>query len=137
MSVPAGYRDPLGSRRVEETFWARGETPAIPVGLGFLARIASGLFGLGLFVRRLAYRAGLKRSVRLDCPVISVGNLTAGGTGKTPCVAWVTALLQEAGARPTVLTRGYRGGDEAALLTRGGVGTSGVPVIVNPDRKAG
>ena len=95
------------------------------------------MFGLGLFLRRSAYRAGIKKSVRLDCPVISVGNLTAGGTGKTPCVAWVTALLQEAGARPTVLTRGYRGGDEAALLTRGGVGTSGVPVIVNPDRRAG
>lgn len=70
-------------------------------------------------------------------PVISVGNITTGGTGKTPMVVWVIQRLRHAGRRPAILTRGYksRGGvsDEAELLKA----QTGVPVIVNPDRIAG
>lgn len=68
-------------------------------------------------------------------PVLSVGNLSVGGTGKTPMTAWAAARLRESGARPAVLLRGYGEGDDeprvhAALNPE-------VPVIVNPDRVLG
>ena len=69
---------------------------------------------------------------------VSVGNLTAGGTGKTPVVRRVAEHLHASGRRPAVLTRGYRGGDEArelADLFR--LGGFDVPVVVDPDRVAG
>jgi tetraacyldisaccharide 4'-kinase len=70
-------------------------------------------------------------------PVISVGNITTGGTGKTPMVVWVIEHLRRAERRPAILTRGYKShegvSDEAQLLRA----QAGVPVIVNPDRVAG
>ena len=101
-------------------------------------------------LRRLAYVSGLKRSRRLPVPVIVVGNLTAGGTGKTPLVIWLASLLRAAGRHPGIVSRGYRGrathwpqavhadsdprlvGDEPVLLARHG----GCPVVVGPDRVA-
>jgi tetraacyldisaccharide 4'-kinase len=72
-----------------------------------------------------------------DVSVISVGNITTGGTGKTPMVAWVVERLRQADRRPAILTRGYKShagvSDEAELLKA----QTGVPVIVNPDRIAG
>jgi len=73
------------------------------------------------------------RQHRSAVPVLSVGNLSVGGTGKTPLAAWAAARLRDAGARPAVLLRGY-GGDEPlvhALLN------PDIPVIANPDRLAG
>lgn len=64
--------------------------------------------------------------------VVSVGNLAVGGTGKTPLAAWAVGVLQEAGARPAVLLRGY-GDDETALHGRW---NPGVPVVADPDRVA-
>ncbi len=93
--------------------------------------------------RNWAYDRG--RGVRrLPRPVVSVGNLTTGGTGKTPVVRWLCERLRDAGRRPAVLMRGYKAepgerGDEQAmlegLLNRGGV----PPVIVHAegDRVAG
>jgi tetraacyldisaccharide 4'-kinase len=100
-------------------------------------------------VRRVAYAKRVMRSTRLSCPVIVVGNLTAGGTGKTPLVCWLASQLTERGYRPGVVSRGYGGssrrprlvrhsdkpefvGDEAVLLAR----RSGVPVAVGRDRPA-
>jgi len=59
--------------------------------------------------RATAYRSGFLRSKRLPGTVISIGNLTAGGTGKTPLVLWLAQRLHEEGKRAAVLTRGYRG----------------------------
>ncbi len=88
-------------------------------------------------LRRWAYRKGIRKSRAVDAPVICIGNITVGGTGKTPMVAWVVGQLQKAGHRPAILTRGYKavGGmsDEAELLKR----LTGVPVVINPDRVAG
>lgn len=88
-------------------------------------------------LRRWAYRHKLLPSFHANIPVVCVGNITTGGTGKTPMVAWVVERLKEAGHAPAILTRGYKasGGksDEADLLAR----LTGVPVIVNPDRAAG
>jgi tetraacyldisaccharide 4'-kinase len=88
--------------------------------------------------RNRAFDAGRRPAQRVHCPVISVGNITAGGTGKTPMVADVVEQLRQSGRTPAVLIRGYKstaaGSDEATLLSRQ---LGGVPVIVNPDRIAG
>ncbi|MBN1941952.1 MAG: tetraacyldisaccharide 4'-kinase [Phycisphaerae bacterium] len=91
-------------------------------------------YGLAMHCRRTAYRNGWLRSEGTAAPVICVGNLTVGGTGKTPMVAWLVGQLQSAGRRPAILTRGYKAvagqSDEAALLAK----LTAVPVIANADR---
>jgi tetraacyldisaccharide 4'-kinase len=66
-------------------------------------------YGTAVRVRSRAYEMGLLRPKRLDARVISVGNLTVGGTGKTPMVLWIAQRLLEQGKRVGILTRGYRG----------------------------
>ena len=56
---------------------------------------------------RLSYGGGIRPRRRLPCPVISIGNLTVGGTGKTPLTMWVARWYQEHGYRVAVLSRGY------------------------------
>ena len=65
-------------------------------------------YGVGVRLRTLLFGLGLLRSKRLPCPVISVGNLTAGGTGKTPLVMWIAKVLAEKGVPVAILTRGYK-----------------------------
>lgn len=65
------------------------------------------LYGTAVRTRTLLYRAGLLRTVRAPLPVISVGNITVGGTGKTPLVAWIAHALADEGFSPCILTRGY------------------------------
>lgn len=66
-------------------------------------------YGAAAHLRARAYRKGLLRQRRLDGVVISVGNLTVGGTGKTPMVLWLAQRLVEEGHRVGILTRGYQG----------------------------
>lgn len=73
------------------------------------AALASRLYGLGARMRRNLYARGLLRTKRLPAPVVSVGNLTVGGTGKTPVVACLARLLQDRGQRVAILSRGYGG----------------------------
>lgn len=61
-------------------------------------------------LRRAAYRTGILRSHRVACPLIVIGNVTVGGTGKTPFVIWMTRYLQQRGLRVGVVLRGYGGG---------------------------
>lgn len=87
-------------------------------------------------IRNALYDRGILPSVRAEARVISVGNLTAGGTGKTPVVIALARAALRAGLRPAVLIRGYRKAgssesDEARLLERA---LSGVPVVVGPER---
>ena len=70
-------------------------------------------YGAAAWMRAAAYEAGLLRGKRLNANVISVGNLTVGGTGKTPMVLWMAQRLREEGKKVGILTRGYRGGDGA------------------------
>jgi tetraacyldisaccharide 4'-kinase len=71
------------------------------------------LYGAAVRTRLSLYRQGILKSERVGVPVISVGNLTAGGTGKTPLVEWTARALAREGRRACVLTRGYGRADEA------------------------
>lgn len=108
----------------------------------------SGLYGAVVRVRSALYRWGWLHAARLPAPVIVVGNLTAGGTGKTPLTMAVVAALRARGYRPGVVSRGYGGSQREPLLlgvtpdpARVGdepclIHASGVPVAVGRDRPA-
>jgi tetraacyldisaccharide 4'-kinase len=66
------------------------------------------LYGMGAAARARAYQGGWLPTRKLPRPVVSIGNLTAGGTGKTPLVRWTVDRLIQHGLRPAVLIRGYR-----------------------------
>jgi tetraacyldisaccharide 4'-kinase len=133
-------------------YWENPDTPVVTAGLSAL----SVAYRAALAVRDSAYRWGVLRTGHLPCPVISVGNLTLGGSGKTPTVEAVVRTLRElgheAGALPAVVSRGYgrttRGvhvvsdrdgvhadvrtaGDEPLLLAER---LPGVPVVVGENR---
>lgn len=93
----------------------------------------SWLFAAGTGVRNALYDLGVLRSEPLPIPAISVGNLSVGGTGKTPVSAWVAQQLVALGASPAIVMRGY-GDDEPLVHERL---NPNVPVIVNADRVAG
>jgi tetraacyldisaccharide 4'-kinase len=73
-------------------------------------------FRLGVACRRAAYRRGWLKTRRLSRPVVSIGNLTVGGTGKTPLAALVAKVLLQHGWKPSILTRGYARRSETDLV---------------------
>ena len=84
----------------------------------FALGIPSAMWGAVARARRLAYKRGLLQSRHLTIPVISVGNITVGGTGKTPTVAWLVEKLAGRGHTSAVLTRGYGRRDTAVRVLR-------------------
>ncbi len=110
----------------------------------------SWLFCLIAIVRRQLYSIGLFKSVDMPVPVVIVGNITAGGSGKTPLVIALVQLLKQAGYHPGIISRGYGGkadtwpqqvrpdsdpsmvGDEPVLITT----SCQAPMAVGPDRVA-
>lgn len=96
-------------------------------------RPLSGVYGVAGRVRGALYDRGILRSHDLALPAIGVGNLSVGGTGKTPVAAWVAAELARRGAVPAVVLRGY-GGDEPIVHA---TLNPGIRVVVAADRVAG
>jgi len=94
---------------------------------------ASGLWRAGMGLRELAYRRGWRPTHSLPLPSVAVGNLTVGGSGKTPIASWIAAHYAARGVRPGILLRGY-GADEV-LVHRHDVPEA--IVVANPDRVAG
>jgi tetraacyldisaccharide 4'-kinase len=110
----------------------------------------SWLFGLIVACRRAAYRVGVLRRIHLSRPVVVIGNVTVGGTGKTPFTIWLAMQLLAKGVRVGIVLRGYGGnspqwprdvssdsapeevGDEAVLLAT----RTGAIVVAGPDRVA-
>jgi len=120
-----------------------------PLALLGLTDLVEGVNALANF----AYRHRLKKTHAAEVPVISVGNIAFGGTGKTPLVAALARTLLAAGAKPAILTRGYRRREKAPVTVRGGDDASwervgdepallaralpDVPIVVDPDRVRG
>lgn len=95
-------------------------------------------YAAAMRIRNLRYDRGWARVHRAEVPVISVGNLTMGGTGKTPLVEWLVRRLTERGLRAGIVSRGYGASsgeqnDEARELAEK---LPGVPHVLNPDRAA-
>lgn len=88
------------------------------------------LYGLLLTIRTMLYHNGLLTVKRLPCPVISIGNITVGGTGKTPVTALVARNLQARGLRVAVLSRGYGGNLEGQVA----VVSDGQKVTLQPEQ---
>ncbi|PCH85163.1 MAG: tetraacyldisaccharide 4'-kinase [Piscirickettsiaceae bacterium] len=117
-----------------------------PIALVFVP--LSWLFAIIITIRKFLYNKGFKTSTKVVTPVIIVGNITVGGTGKTPLVIWLAQLLEKAGYCPGIISRGYKGiasswpqqaredsdsrvvGDEAKILAK----RAGCPVAVGPNR---
>jgi tetraacyldisaccharide 4'-kinase len=111
----------------------------------------AGLYSLLSVMRRFLYRAGLMRTQHAKVPVIVIGNITAGGTGKTPVTVWLANALAERGFSPGIVSRGYGGsksgtsmrvdarsdpavvGDEPVLIAM----RTGRPVVVDAERARG
>lgn len=72
-----------------------------------MRRLLAALYGFGVAARNSAYDSGFLHGAKLPVPVVSVGNLTVGGSGKTPLVEGIVRLLRARGRRPAVVTRGY------------------------------
>ena len=115
---------------------------------GWLLLPLSGIYWLILGVRKFLYECGVFKTYKADIPIIVVGNITAGGTGKTPTVLWLVEQLRARGFTPGIVSRGYGGskantsmrveadtdasvaGDEPVLLAR----RAQCPVVVDPNR---
>ncbi len=126
-----------------EARWYGGRKP------GFALRTLAALYGSVVRLRRAAYRRGWLRVHRVGVPVIVVGNIAVGGSGKTPLVIALVEHLRKQGWKPGVVSRGYgrksrsqrvvnaqtsaeQGGDEPVLIAR----RCNVPVVVDADRVA-
>lgn len=131
-------------RRWLEAVWYEGRSGAL------LLAPLSALFGLVSSLRRSAYRLGLRPRYRASVPVVVVGNLSVGGTGKSPVVAALVDALQRRGLRVGILSRGYgvelrESREVVAGVSASEVGdeplmhalTTGARVVVSPDRAAG
>ncbi len=129
-------------QRISESWQERGILAVLLLPLAMV-------FALTVNLRRLAYRRGLLASVKLPIPMVVIGNITAGGSGKTPLVLYLARELSARGWRPGIVSRGYGGsaqdvqavspasaaglvGDEPLLLAR----RAGCPVFIGRDRVA-
>jgi tetraacyldisaccharide 4'-kinase len=105
-----------------------GEKVAGPL-LHFLLMFLSMLYGFAVKLRTILYDQGILKTRKLPCAVISIGNLTVGGTGKTPMTIYIAKLLKGLGYQPAVISRGYKGLAEK----KGGVVSDRQKVLLSPE----
>ncbi|MEQ1591879.1 MAG: tetraacyldisaccharide 4'-kinase [Thiobacillaceae bacterium] len=103
--------------------WTRLTLPSL------LLLPVAGLFAFVVWMRRLAYRRSWRPSFAVGVPVVIVGNITAGGSGKTPLVIWLVNWLSQHGYRPGVVSRGYGGSAMGAVE----VHTQSDPAVVGDE----
>ena len=121
------------------TWWGERSIPA-----GSLVRLPlipfSFVFGAAAAARRAAYARGWVRAAELPVPTISVGNLTVGGTGKTPMVRWLAEHLAATGRRPLVFSSGFGARADASALDEEGASLAralpGVRVLQGRDPRS-
>ena len=118
-------------RRLVEIVWT-GRGKRARAARAVLAPV-EGLYRALVTTRGKLYDWGVFRADNFSVPVLSIGNLSVGGTGKTPVAAWFAQRLLSKGARPGIVLRGY-GGDETVVHERL---NAGVPVIAAADRVRG
>lgn len=129
--------------KLQEIWYGKSPLGALLAPLGWIYRAV-------VAIRRAAYEIKLLRPTRLSRAVVVIGNLTVGGTGKTPLIMWLTKALKQRGVRVGIITRGYGGkspmwpldvapnssahlvGDESVLIAR----RTGAIVVAGPDRVA-
>ena len=99
-----------------------------PFALNALLTILSKAYGAGVGLRRDGYASGFLKAKKLPCTVISIGNLTTGGTGKTPMAIYVAERVRQLGYRVAVISRGYKGAAEKS----GGIVSDGSVILMDP-----
>jgi tetraacyldisaccharide 4'-kinase len=114
-------------RKIQEIMTGGRESGSLFLEL-FLFSISIG-YGLIVRLRETIYKKGLLQSKRLPCPVISIGNLTIGGSGKTPMTIYAAELIQSLGYSVAIISRGYKGQAEKI----GGVVCDGRRICMGPD----
>lgn len=138
-------------RRFDEWLAGKPETRWEASLLGGL-HLASHVYTAGVRARAWAYRQGVFRRISMSVPVVSIGNVTVGGTGKTPLTIFLATYLRKRGRKPAIVSRGYlkegrglvivsdgtkvlagrrQAGDEPYLMARA---LPEVPVVVGPNR---
>ncbi|MBU2490792.1 MAG: tetraacyldisaccharide 4'-kinase [Proteobacteria bacterium] len=115
-----------GGSRIEDLMHDRLPARQSPVLAAFLSVVSQG-YSLAMRARWRFYRSGLLASTRLPCAVVSVGNLSVGGTGKTPVTLLAASALSEMGYRVAVISRGYGG----SLMRAGGVVSDGREILLS------
>jgi tetraacyldisaccharide 4'-kinase len=118
-------------RQLADVVW-NGTGGWAAVARGLLAPASAGFRGVSA-VRNALYDRGVLPVAFPSIPVISIGNLAVGGTGKTPVAGWLASEFRRRGARPAIVMRGY-GNDEPRVHA---LMNPDVPVVVNADRAAG
>jgi tetraacyldisaccharide 4'-kinase len=116
LGAPRGAADPIMSSARLESRLTRAWMTRGPLAWALLP--LSWLFAALVGLRRGLYRVGWKRAERLPVPVVVVGNVFVGGTGKTPLTLWLVEALRAAGLHPGIVSRGYgRTADSVRLVT--------------------
>ena len=129
-------------KNIDQYWYQTDRTPPLKL------RLLSVLFGFIALLRRFAYRIRILPSAKMSVPLIVIGNITAGGSGKSPMVIWLANALRSRGYTPGIISRGYGGkanswpqlvrpdgdpgsvGDEAIMIAR----RTRCPMVVGPQR---